>query len=167
MADSDRETEGGFRGEWDFLSNMHETPCEYEGKVFKSSEHLYQWLKIPDTRDGAWWRDRIFNAEHGKIAKKLAANPKCPTRCKKSGDEWEDFRLEIMEIALRSKFKNEEMRRKLLASEDVLLIEHNAWNDFFWGVCRGQGRNLLGGMLMRLRSEFALDSDARQRPGMK
>lgn len=158
MSDREEETIGGFRGKWAFLSNMHETPCEHEGKIFRSSEHLYQWLKIPETGNGRWWRDRIFEAEHGKIAKKLAANPKCPCAAKKIGEEWEKFRLEIMEIALRAKFKNAEMRQLLLDTEDVTLVEYNAWNDVFWGHSNGNGRNLLGQMLMRLREEFRLEN---------
>lgn len=154
MDDDRQETTGGFRGQWDFLSNMHETPCEYAGRIFPSSEHLYQWLKIPDTPAAKWWKDRIFDAPHGKVAKKLAANPNCPCKSKKSGEEWEQFRLNAMEIALRSKFKNPEMRRRLAESSEVALVEHNVWGDVFWGVSRGMGRNLLGGMLMRLRAEF-------------
>lgn len=151
----EEETTGGFRGRWAFLSNMEETPCRHADLVFKSSEHLYQWLKVPGaTAEGLAWRERIFNAKHGRRAKTIAALPKCPCKVKKKGDEWDSFRLECMEIALRSKFENPDMRRMLLETGDVTLIEYNHWKDGFWGVCDEMGRNNLGGMLMRLRSEF-------------
>lgn len=143
----------GFREEYYFLSNMYEVQCPHAGLIFKSSEHLYQWLKIPE--NATWWKDAIFNAEHGKVAKVLAANPKCPRKDLKGTEHtWDTFRLEIMDTALRSKFSNQEMREKLLATEDTLLVEYNTWHDTFWGVCGGSGWNRLGQMLMDLRQEF-------------
>ena len=50
-----------FAGEYAWLSNMFEAPCEHAGLTFKSSEHLYQWLKTapglvarPDLRSASW-----------------------------------------------------------------------------------------------------------------
>lgn len=34
------------------------------------------------------------------------------------------------------------------------LIEGNAWNDTFWGVCNGVGENWLGQLLMERRAEL-------------
>ena len=34
------------------------------------------------------------------------------------------------------------------------LIEENWWNDTFWGVCRGVGKNHLGQILMKIRKEI-------------
>ncbi len=38
----------------------------------------------------------------------------------------------------------------LVPTADAELIEGNTWNDRFWGVCRGQGGNELGQILMRV-----------------
>ena len=143
-----------FAGEHAWLSNMHPCSCPHEGKVFASSEHLYQWLK---TAPG-WWQDRIFGAEHGKVAKALAANPKCP-KAPFTGT-WDDRRLELMEIALRSKFgHNADLRQKLIDTDPSQLIEGNYWHDQFYGVCscrkcEGMGQNQLGQLLMKLRAEY-------------
>lgn len=137
-------TIAGFRGDHYFLSNMYPVDCHYRGLVFPSSEHLYQWLKVKDE----WWRQRILEAEHGKVAKKLAANPKCP---KKKVRDWDQFRIDCMKRALWEKFKNPELRAMLLATGDAILVEENTWNDVFWGMCRGEGRNELGSLLMKLR----------------
>lgn len=47
--------------------------------------------------------------------------------------------------------RSNELRRRLLATEDAELVEGNAWNDTFWGVCRGNGQNHLGRILMEVR----------------
>lgn len=138
-----------FAGDFAWLSNMHPCQCPHAGKTFASSEHLYQWLK---TAPG-WWQDRIFEAPHGKVAKKLAANPKCP---KATFDDWDAFRLQCMRTALRSKFDhNPDLRQALVSTAPHALIEGNHWNDTFWGVCREIGHNHLGRMLMELRAEYA------------
>lgn len=137
-----------FDGEYEWLSNMHMCDCHYAGKVFKSSEHLYQWLK---TAPG-WWQDRIFDAPHGKVAKRLAAHPKCP---KAKYSDWNMFRLECMETALKSKFdSNAYLRDRLIATAPAELVEGNYWGDTFWGVCKGAGTNYLGNMLMGFRTLY-------------
>ncbi|WP_273455160.1 NADAR family protein [Nevskia ramosa] len=139
-----------FAGEFAWLSNMFEAPCSHAGLTFKSSEHLYQWLK---TAPGAgWWRDRIFNAPHGKVAKAIVRNEKCP---KAPFVDWTEFRLACMKVALRAKFdSNPDLRQKLIATAPRILIEGNYWRDHFWGVCNGTGLNNLGLLLMELRSEY-------------
>ena len=34
------------------------------------------------------------------------------------------------------------------------LIEGNTWNDTYWGVCNGVGKNTLGQLLMKIREEI-------------
>lgn len=150
--DSLNETVEGFREKYFFLSNMYVTPCQYNGLEFKSSEHLYQWLKVPDTE--RWWKDKIFNAPDGKVAKALAANEKCPHVIEKLGHPWTVFRIGIMDVALRSKFENRELRQRLIDTGSLNIVEHNTWGDTFWGVHRGTGKNHLGKMLMGLRTEY-------------
>jgi predicted NAD-dependent protein-ADP-ribosyltransferase YbiA (DUF1768 family) len=40
---------------------------------------------------------------------------------------------------------------------DAELVEGNTWNDRFWGVCRGKGRNELGRILMRVRTGLTVE----------
>jgi len=144
------ETTEGFKGKFEFLSNMYECDCPYNGMVFKSSEHLYQWLKVPP--EAEWWRTKIFEAPHGKVAKKLAANPKCP---KKQTADWDLTRIRYMKIALWSKFTNNpDLKQKLLDTRGATLVEYNHWKDTFWGVCNGEGENRLGKLLMQLREKL-------------
>lgn len=70
--------------------------------------------------------------------------------------DWEEAKVGIMEELVRLKFTaHADLRARLLATGDAELIEGNNWNDRFWGVCRGQGQNQLGLILMKVRSELA------------
>jgi len=43
------------------------------------------------------------------------------------------------------------LKLRLLATGDETLQEGNRWNDRYWGVCRGVGKNHLGNILMEVR----------------
>jgi predicted NAD-dependent protein-ADP-ribosyltransferase YbiA (DUF1768 family) len=59
-----------------------------------------------------------------------------------------------METLLRQKFAHPELRAKLKETNDAELVEGNWWGDRFWGVCRGEGENHLGKLLMKIRAEL-------------
>lgn len=60
-----------------------------------------------------------------------------------------------MRTAVRAKFEQyDDLRDFLLSTADAKIIEHTA-NDSYWGDGGdGSGRNMLGRILMDLRSEF-------------
>jgi len=60
---------------------------------------------------------------------------------------------------VREKFKQEDLKQMLLDTGDQELVEGNTWNDTFWGVCRGEGQNNLGKILMKVRMELRQQSD--------
>lgn len=62
--------------------------------------------------------------------------------------------LLVMRDLLQQKFSNGILREQLLATGDQELIEGNTWGDTFWGVCNGEGQNVLGKMLMNIREEL-------------
>lgn len=65
-----------------------------------------------------------------------------------------------MEECLRSKFADPVLKQKLLATGDEELVEGNYWHDNTYGNCSCErckdiiGRNMLGNILMKLRTEF-------------
>lgn len=60
-----------------------------------------------------------------------------------------------MYLVVKSKFEqNSDLKDKLIATGDEYLEEGNTWNDTYWGVCRGKGKNILGKILMRVREEL-------------
>lgn len=133
-----------FQGKYRWLSNFW--PCEvwYEHERYPSVEHAYQAAKTDDVNE----RDIIRRAP-------------TPAMAKKAGNliflkEWTDSKkLNVMEGLLVQKFrKGNYLSKKLLDTGDLELIEGNNWGDTFWGVCRGQGSNHLGQILMKIREEL-------------
>ncbi len=133
-----------FRGEYRWLSNFHLVNIHYQGIDYPSTEHAYQAAKTLELED------KIY----------ISHSVKTPGEAKKIGmtldlrEDWDEIKLKVMEDITRLKFKNPELRQKLLDTGDQELVEGNTWNDVFWGVCRGVGQNHLGKILMRIRSEI-------------
>jgi ribA/ribD-fused uncharacterized protein len=126
--------------EYAFLSNFYSSPIQYEGIVYPTVEHMFQALKALDVET----RKKIANAATPGQAKRLG-------RSVALREDWEEVKVDVMRTALQLKFSNPALRAKLIATGDAELIEGNTWNDRFWGVCRGTGKNMLGLLLMELR----------------
>lgn len=60
-----------------------------------------------------------------------------------------------MTRVVRAKFTQHEILGNLLCrTGNAKLIDGNAQNDTFWGVCNGIGKNNLGKILMQIRNEL-------------
>jgi ribA/ribD-fused uncharacterized protein len=130
-----------------FLSNFYPSTIFYEGLRYPSVEHAYQSLKssIPEEREKI--RNAISAGQAKKIGKTVTLR-----------EDWEQIKVPLMKDLLRLKFDNPFLRYKLLATGNSILIEGNTWNDVFWGVCRGNGLNMLGKLLMEVREELTQNS---------
>ena len=58
----------------------------------------------------------------------------------------------------KSKFSNMMLEKRLLYTQDALLVEGNNWGDKFWGMVMNmngvfEGLNMLGKILMQIRWE--------------
>lgn len=136
-----------FRGQYKFLSNFAEGGhyiVGYDGDTYRTVEHAYQAAKCACAADRALFR--IPGLTPGQ-AKRMGRE----VRCRK---DWDDIKIGVMLTLLRSKFRDPVLRKLLLDTGDCALIEGNNWGDFFWGVCGGVGKNMLGKCLMAVRSEF-------------
>ena len=60
---------------------------------------------------------------------------------------------------IREKFKHTDLKELLLSTGDQELVEGNTWNDTYWGICRGEGQNNLGKILMKVRMELRQQND--------
>jgi hypothetical protein len=74
---------------------------------------------------------------------------------------WSKIKYERMKAVLRAKFvQHSDLRELLLATGDARLVEtgnvDNAVNRT-WGEVNGKGRNILGLLLMELRTDFRAD----------
>jgi ribA/ribD-fused uncharacterized protein len=70
-------------------------------------------------------------------------------------DDWNEVREDVMKRAVLEKFKqNEDLRTKLLSTEDAELIEASP-KDSFWGIGKNKkGQNKLGKILQEVRQEI-------------
>ena len=123
-----------FTGDYDFLSNFHPSPIEVDGVVYPTVEHAFQAAKTFDRTEKQSVAEAATPGLAKRIGRKVRLRP-----------DWEQVKIGIMEDLVRLKFTTHaDLREKLLATGDAQLVEGNTWNDRFWGVCRGQGRNELG-----------------------
>jgi ribA/ribD-fused uncharacterized protein len=131
-----------FTGKYRFLSNFHPCVIVYDEQIYQSSEAAYQAAKTLDFELRSLYTVGLMTPA---LAKKLGGL--LPVR-----PGWEQNKIDVMRDILRIKFAKPDMWRKLAATGDEELIEGNYWNDIFWGVCKGQGQNNLGKLLMEIRS---------------
>lgn len=132
---------------YDFLSNFYMSTVSFEGQLYPSVEHAYQASKSTDQSV----REIIRKAKTADEAKKLGQGIKVR-------EDWLDIRLNIMKSLIKEKFSNPFLTHRLLATGDSTLVLNNKWNDKFWGVCRGEGENWLGKILMATREELKQES---------
>lgn len=134
-----------FRDKYFFLSNFFQTRVKYNGLEFKNNEAAFQAQKVLD------------------VEEQLQFTQLSPKEAKRRGRQvvlradWEDVKDGIMEEIVRAKFSQHgNLKNKLLATGDAILIEGNTWNDRYWGVDirTGEGQNRLGKILMKIRKEF-------------
>lgn len=134
-----------FRGAYNFLSSFYFTDVTYNGYTYKSAEYAFQAAKTTNQAD----HDYIVNATPKQL-KSRAREIKSRWR-----PDWHSVKATIMAEIVYYKFdQNPDLRARLKATGDAILIEGNWWNDTYWGVCRGVGRNMLGKILMIVRNNL-------------
>lgn len=134
-------------GEYGCFSNFSRHPVFLKGKRWPTSEHYFQAQKFAGEPD----EEEIRQANKPMLAASMGRDRKRPLR-----RDWESVKERVMMDALRAKFtQHEELTAILLGTGDAVLVEHTA-NDDYWGDGGdGRGKNRLGVLLMRLRSELA------------
>jgi N-glycosidase YbiA len=147
-----------FSGKYRFLSNFY--PCEihYKGIIYPSVEHFYVAMKVDNSQviDDVEYTLEEFRTFISKVNN--------PGKAKKIGqkllirESWNTIRLKVMEYGIKQKFTtNENLKSKLLSTQNLELIEGNEWGDVFWGVSNSKGENNLGKILMKIRNEIRND----------
>jgi len=136
-------TINSFRNEYFFLSNFYEVSVKYRGLTYRNSEAAFQAQKCRNPKD------------------KIAFTNLNPSEAKHRGrsielvDGWEQVKVSIMMEIVQAKFEqNKDIAQKLIATGDAFLEEGNDWGDRIWGTVNGQGSNLLGFILMKVREHL-------------
>lgn len=145
-----------FDGEHRFLSNFYPCRIVYEGQEFLSSEAAFQAAKIKGKNPEETRKLRnIFTTVNPSKAKRLGRS--CVLR-----PDWEEVKDDVMYEIVKYKFENHEHLKKLLLdTKSAILIEGTTWHDNYWGNCTCdrckniEGKNQLGKILMRVRSELS------------
>lgn len=131
-----------FTGDYSFLSNFYPCKINYNGFSYLNTEAAFQSQKALD-RD----IQKQFTKLNPSQAKKLGR--KIPLR-----KDWEEIKDTVMYEVCKVKFNLPELKEKLIATQDAQLVEGNTWNDRYWGMCNGYGKNQLGKILMKIREEL-------------
>ena len=129
--------------EYRFLSNFHECPqiveTEWGKHEYPTNEHFYQSMKATTKEDHELVRSQSSPYYAMKTGRKIEYR-----------DDWEDIKVFVMLKGLRAKFKDEDLRARLLATGDAILHEASPY-DMFWGK---KGADWLGKLLMQVRDEI-------------
>ena len=148
-----------FSGRYNFLSNFYPPKIEHQGITYPTVEHYYVAMKVKNDQqiDGKF----ITYID----CRELIAKMPNPSRVKQFGKiikirrDWDDVKLDVMLWGIREKFKHTDLKDLLLSTGDQELVEGNTWNDTYWGICRGEGQNNLGKILMKVRMELRQQND--------
>lgn len=128
-----------FTGKNYFLSNFSHSKIKMNGLTFNNGEAAFHSHKDPS-------RVSEFVGLNPSAAKKLG-------RSVKLREDWEEVKDHIMYQVTVAKFsQNTHLKERLLATGDKDLVEGNNWNDKYWGVCDGEGKNMLGRILVLTRN---------------
>ncbi|KAI6167259.1 hypothetical protein EDD17DRAFT_1687056 [Pisolithus thermaeus] len=144
------------------FTNFSSDPVEYHGKIYPTSEHLFQSLKFLPHRPEL--------AEHMRTCSKRprAVFDEAHRFSPEARPDWLKVRIEMMDVALWHKFtQNTHLKDELLSTGDAELVEDSD-KDAFWGVGPdGNGGNQLGKALQRLRTKLRDANTANGHSGSK
>lgn len=126
------------------FSNFYKCGFFIDGKYWPTAEHFFQAQKF---------NDEALREKIRKLSSPMDAAILGRDRANTLRDDWEGMKDNIMRLAVMEKFKqNDEARDILLATNDLVLVEHTK-NDSYWGDGGdGSGKNMLGNILMETRN---------------
>ena len=133
----------GFFEQFRWLSNFHPCTVKFNGETYPSSENAYQAQKFPSDERFPFFT--CTPSESKKLGKFANIIPSV----------WDAYKYDTMHGIVLAKFsQNKDLKQMLLDTGDRYLEESNNWQDCEWGVCRGRGKNLLGKILMDVRTQL-------------
>lgn len=180
MKNNNKNIIDSFKNEYYFLSNFYEIPVTYKGITYRNNEAAFQAMKVSVDKkeiinfisknnividynskfdvDNKYSiiENTILNLKRSEFAKLPPNEAKKLGRKVKLRSDWEEVKDQIMYEICYQKFNfenNMDITMKLMKTKNIELIEGNTWNDTYWGVCRGNGKNKLGKILMKIRKE--------------
>lgn len=136
------------------FSNLYKRKIEFEGEIFATSEHAYQAGKARKPAVREWLMNAPSPALLAMAAHGLYYWDVAP--------DWSKTKFDRMRQVLRAKFtQHDDLRELLLSTGDARLVESATVDNpvnRLWGEVKGEGKNMLGIMLMELREELSTGS---------
>lgn len=132
------------------FSNLFRRQIVFEDKIYPTAEHAYQAGKPRRESVREWILSAptpalVAMAAHGLYTWDIVPG-------------WSQIKYERMRTVLRAKFtQHDDLRELLLSTGDVRLVEAGTVVNVVnctWGEVNGKGKNMLGVLLMDLRSEL-------------
>lgn len=132
------------------FSNLYRRPIEFEGTTYPTSEHAYQAGKARKPAVREWILNAPTPALAAMAAHGLYVWDVVP--------DWAKIKFDRMRSVLHAKFdQHADLRDLLLSTGDARLVEAGTVNNAvnrLWGEVDGKGENMLGVMLMELRTAY-------------
>ncbi|HEX2913092.1 MAG TPA: NADAR family protein [Chloroflexia bacterium] len=130
------------------FSNFSRHSITLSGKVYPTSEHYFQSQKFAGVNPER--EEQVRQAATPREAANMGRDRGFPVR-----SDWEQVKDDVMLAALRAKFtQHPELKSLLLSTDEQELVEKTT-DDYYWGCgTQGTGKNKLGELLMRVRTEL-------------
>ena len=131
-----------FKDDLYFLNTMAKSDITVNNITYPTLEHAFQAMKTTDPEIQAHIASIESPVDAKRFGRDLDARP-----------DWTTIRLDVMRRLLEIKFGKSTMKRLLLKTGDVPLVNTNTYGDTFWGVNdqTEQGQNWLGRLLEEVR----------------
>lgn len=134
-----------FRGKYHFLSNFYSCPIVVEGVPYLNAEATFQAFKLSNVSERHIFSN-LTPSEAKRTGRRVLLRP-----------DWESVKENLMYEVIKAKFSSRDaLKIALLETGSARLVEGNDWGDHYWGVVNGVGKNRLGELLMRLRTELSV-----------
>ena len=133
------------------LDNFSSFKVEWNGYLYASLEEAYQAASFMGSNEELV--EKVKKSHSADEAQRIAYANRDKQRT-----DWNEVKLEIMEELLRLKVEqNPYVKKKLLQTENYLIVEDSPKDSFWgWGPNR-DGENQLGKLWMKLREELKKD----------
>ena len=130
------------------FDNFSSFKVEWNGYLFSSVEEAYQVASFMESDEELV--EKIKKSHSADEAQRISYANRDKRR-----EDWDDVKISIMEELLRLKIEqNPYVKKKLLQTEDYMIVEDSPKDDFWgWGPNRN-GQNNLGKLWMKLREEL-------------
>ena len=130
------------------FDNFSSFKVEWNGYLYASVEEAYQAASFMGSDEELV--EKIKKSHSADEAQRIAYANRDKRR-----EDWDDFKVSIMEELLRLKIEqNPYVKKKLLQTGDYMIVEDSPKDDFWgWGPNRN-GQNNLGKLWMKLREEL-------------